>query len=298
MKKIIIKVHGGLGNQMFQYALYKELQFFGFDTRLDVSWYKSYEMPHGFGGYQLERVFLRDEGGDIESTGLMKSLYRKVVRRIHRVSPRLQKFISPYSYFTKEAGLSFDETCFSRMKAGKYNYVEGYWQNERWFDDVTQAVSEDFTFKPTLSAVNRDCRQTIQHSMRDRGLATIGIHVRRYANEGFDSSDLDAAWFDRALKLAKDRYSKHIVYVFSDNIDWCRENLKVDGAVFVDWNTAREDQYVDMELMSYCDCNIISNSSFSWWGAWLNPAKKEKLVIAPRDWVFASAEFPDGWVTI
>ena len=106
-------------------------------------------------------------------------------------------------------------------------------------------------------------------------------------------------YYENAIRYVRERYPQAVFYVFSDDLDWVRENIPSAGKmVFVDWNRGK-DSWQDMFLMSKCHHNILANSSFSWWGAWLN-THPEKLVIAPERWANCPAPdaLPDGWVRI
>ena len=127
---------------------------------------------------------------------------------------------------------------------------------------------------------------------------SVSIHVRRGDYLGAFPV-LDESYFNPAMAYFAEKYSDVRFYVFSNDIDWCRHHLIADKITFVDWNTGKDSPF-DMWLMTQCRHNIIANSSFSWWGAWLNQ-NKGKQVIAPKTW-FYHAETPDvyckDWIVI
>ena len=131
----------------------------------------------------------------------------------------------------------------------------------------------------------------------------ISIHVRRddYLSSKYVSGFggiCTIEYYNKAVERIKEEVIDPVFYIFSDDINWCRENLKLEQGVFIDWNTGKE-SWQDMFLMSQCKHNIIANSSFSWWGAWLN-SNSEKIVIAPRIWWNGLKDdvVPDSWIRI
>lgn len=180
-------------------------------------------------------------------------------------------------------------------------YLKGYWQSSRYFKDVEQAMRDRFAFRSFLSDRNREIAQEIGT------VNSVSLHVRRgdYADNFMNFFKIGLcplSYYETAIQYVAGRVENPIFFIFSDDIDWVRENLKIKGDVcFIDHNRGIE-SYNDLHLMCLCKHHIIANSSFSWWGAWLNP-NKEKIVIAPQRW-FASYfintkdVIPDGWIRL
>ena len=161
-------------------------------------------------------------------------------------------------------------------------YLNGYWQSEKYFADIRDDLLKKFVFPESKNIKNREVLGDIT---RDE---SVSIHIRRgdYLNsqENYDlfGGVCSLEYYKRGIEYFRQHYKEAVFYVFSDDIDWARNNLKAAEFVFVDWNNGKEDYY-DMYLMSQCKHNIIANSSFSWWGAWLN-SNRDKQVVSPSRW--------------
>lgn len=179
-------------------------------------------------------------------------------------------------------------------------YLAGYWQSEKYLSDVSETIRADFTFRHPLSEQNAELAGRIGQTM------AVSLHVRRgdYVSDTKTNAahGLCSLEYYRAAVL---HIAKHVerpkFFVFSDDIAWVKTNLKIDYPCrYVDHNLGAE-SYNDMRLMSLCRHHIIANSSFSWWGAWLNP-RADKLVIAPRKWFANESDtkdlLPIGWKTL
>jgi hypothetical protein len=181
------------------------------------------------------------------------------------------------------------------------SYLHGNWQSEKYFQEIAAVIRSDFAFKVPVANRNVDLARQIGK------VNAVSLHVRRgdyaadpktNANHGLCSLD----YYRKALRLLNERVDQPEIFIFSDDIAWVKANLDIDlPCLFVDHNMGME-SYNDMRLMSLCQHHIIANSSFSWWGAWLNP-NPDKVVIAPQRW-FANANknvddlFPEGWVLL
>jgi len=179
-------------------------------------------------------------------------------------------------------------------------YVSGYWQSEKYFHEMAATIRSDFSFHQRLSDQNAALAEKIGR------LASVSLHVRRndYANVAQINSThglCSLAYYQSAIQYIADRVDSPHLFIFSDDVDWVKNNLKVDFPhEYVDHNYGAE-SYNDMRLMSLCRHHIIANSSFSWWGAWLNPSK-DKIVVAPKHW-FANKSntqdlLPQDWVRL
>jgi hypothetical protein len=273
----IVKVAGGLGNQMFQYAFARALEArSGEDVYLDTS---TYEYMPAHNGFELGKVFAvqyhEAREVDVERLGTRP---RSVTEKIRR------------KYFTKRSHyidryFRYDPKIFELQGD---RYFEGYWQSEKYFAPVTDGLRKEFVF---ISDPGSQNRQILEETKKARSSETSGrhnlvsVHVRRGDSLRLASTRVcTGAYYANAFALVRERLESPMFLVFSDDVPWCRHNLGLDDeeVFYVEWNKGT-DSWRDMWLMSRCSGHIIANSSFSWWGAWLDP-KPDKLVIAPEQW--------------
>lgn len=289
---IISQIIGGLGNQMFQVACGLSVaKNANTSLKLDVSAFDNYKLHHGF---ELNSVFSgefeiasREEISEV--MGVKKHpMTRKVLRKLNKGNAGSNYVIEPTFKYWPDIARIRNNT-----------YLEGYWQSEKYFQGVSSIVHEKFTFKGGL----KDLNEKIFSEMLSKN--SVSLHIRRgdYISNK-KNMDIYNVCSLQYYKDAIHHMEKHIpnavYYVFSDDIAWAKQNLTSKPFVFVDHNHSNN-SYLDMRLMSYCKHNIIANSSFSWWAAWLN-SNDEKIVIAPYKWFNndASTEdlIPKSWVTL
>jgi hypothetical protein len=274
---LISRLIGGLGNQMFQYAAVRALASAQLNTfKLDVS---SLIRETHHQGFQLQDIFkgtfetatsvdLRATLGRWKSLPNMRYLLAKPIGHAFRGSNYV---VEPHFQFWP--GLK--QVCANA-------YLAGYWQSERYFFDYAQTIRDDFAFKPPITNQNNALVEQIKNSN------AVSLHVRRgdYVNSPSTAAHhgvCSTAYYQRAIYHILEKVGPAVVFIFSDDPQWVRVNLQVNGpCVYVDHNRGPA-SYVDMQLMSLCNHHIIANSSFSWWGAWLNP-NAEKIVVAPKNW--------------
>jgi len=273
---VVSHILGGIGNQMFQYAAGRALSLANGELfLLDLNDFSGYQLHNGF---ELSRVFrVNTETAPTSTLHEMlgwraNPLAKRVLRRPQFAWLRDGKFTAE-PYFNYWPG-------FVNQKGDCYLY--GYWQSEKYFQSVASTIRGDFAFRTPLGGKNAELASEIADSQ------AVSLHVRRgdYVTNPKNRSLLAVCSIDyyrRAIDHVAGRVEHPVFYVFSDDMEWVRQNLSVGfPCVYVDHNSGDE-SFRDMQLMSLCRHNIIANSSFSWWGAWLN-ANPKKLVIAPRSW--------------
>lgn len=273
---IIVNITGQLGNQMFQYALGERLRFMGYR----VVYYTGYYEAHPTHDMALTRIF------GIQLPLANQTQYLAYLEDRHRIIDRVRRklFGKKIKLFTEigTGTLAYKPEVFS-FKEG---LIDGYWQSEKYFAPISNTIRQTFHFQ-NINAQNQHIGQIMktEHS--------VSVHVRRGDYLGaFPVQDM--SFYDKAIKYFRDKYMAVRFYVFSDDLDWCRSHFIGDDMCFVDWNRGGDSPF-DMYLMSCCRHNIIANSSFSWWGAWLND-NPQKEVIAPRLW-FNNVKTPDIYCT-
>ena len=294
MNVVISHIIGGLGNQMFQYATGRALSLRkNTELRLDISGFESYGLHQGF---ELNRIFMCPAGiASASDIDLLLGWQSKPLIRRLMARPRFAIFrretlaVEPhFNYWPEINDLKAD--C----------YLAGYWQSEKYFSDAATQIRNDFTFKNSLSVRNAELAERIRQDN------AISLHVRRgdyvknpktTATHGLCSLE----YYQTAIQYVIDRVERPSFYIFSDDPAWVRENMKIEHpSVYVDHNHGAE-SYNDMRLMSMCKHHIIANSSFSWWGAWLNPSP-DKIVIAPQKWFAKETNtrdlIPQDWMRL
>jgi hypothetical protein len=275
---IVFQFLGGLGNQMFEYALYYSFQNKGINCKIDLSIYEQ-ESTHN--GYELERIF-KINGKYCSS---LEKKYSKLISKLLLVflgQPYKEKPLQQYLYNPK----------IERIRIG---FLKGYWQTEKYFLDIEKDLRKKFIFPELNDYKNINVAKEIGTNN------SISLHIRRgdYLLGDRDCS-LSINYYQKAISYINAHIDNPYFYVFSDNIEWAKENIKDINATYIDWNK-KDKSYIDMQLMSMCNHNIIANSSFSWWGAWLN-IHKDKIVIAPEKWMpHTNIEIdllPEKWIKI
>lgn len=274
----IIKFDGGLGNQMFEYAFYKALRLkfpfalYAFDT---------YASDISHNGYELETIFNIDS----KTERNRYAFYRKLERHNY----------VDFSLVKEDNYMTYCPNVYEDILS-PHEWI-GFWQTEKYFIHIEEKIRKIFKFREAL--LSKRTRQLADEIRNFKN--PISVHVRRGDYMAIDSTKtFGLEYYNAAISLLRNMYAGEKLIVFSDDVNWCRENLCFDNMIFVDWNRG-VDSWQDMYLMSLCKLNIIANSSFSWWGAWLNN-NKEKQVIAPLKWMKEEPEnsdiIPNSWIRI
>lgn len=191
---------------------------------------------------------------------------------------------------------------FLMARAGPNSLLYGRWQNEKYFKDVEFDVRTAFRFRNPLGGDAATIAREIKNTN------SVSLHVRRGDYAAFKTTQklwggTDLDYYHRAAKHIATQTNHPHFYIFSDDIAWSRENLKLEYPMtFVSASAAGAKGECHLELMSLCKHHIITNSTFSWWGAWLDP-RADKLVIAPKQWqaepkVLSSDVVPEGWILL
>jgi hypothetical protein len=268
---IIARIAGGLGNQMFQYAIAKSIAKKNSDIfKLDISFYPKQSLrKYELNLFNIEENIATEEECVIlrGSEGLWFKIRNKLGLKVKR----------PDSYYKEKEIAVFDENVF---KYDKNIYLDGYWQNENYFTDIRYEILNDFTLKQDIS------NEAKKHLENIKNINSISLHVRRgdyvqdtHTNKVHGICDFE--YYKKAIEHIKNKVEKPMFYIFSDDISWCKENFNfLENKVFIDDTKSALE---DLELMKHCKHNIIANSTFSWWGAWLND-NDNKIVIAPKIW--------------
>ena len=291
---IVSNLIGGLGNQMFQYAVGRSRAIaLEVPLKLHVGDFAYYGLHNGF---ELSRVFrgnfLQASRSDIGGVLGWRApwICRRILTNRRAASFRGPRFVVEPSFGYWPGITQATDHCF----------LVGNWQSEKYFCEAEKAVRADFTFRHPLSARNEEWTSRINHSQ------AVSLHVRRgdYAINTKTLAVLGLLQMDyyrSAVDFIAGQIESPEFFIFSDDIPWVQEHLNIPYPChFIDHNRGLE-SHNDMRLISTCRHHIIANSSFSWWGAWLN-TRPGKIVIAPRRWFAnhwnSSDLIPEGWVTL
>jgi hypothetical protein len=295
---ICVAIYGGLGNQMFQYACAKDLALKN-RTTVVIDTSSLSNNADNFGttnrSFELSAVF-GIKYVAVSSTDLNK------LKPIHL--RMLNVLFLKFRYKGVQFSKYFIENKFSFNhkidKVGIDCYLSGYWQSPKYFHSIETLIRKEFTFQKPLDYKNLEILNLIKNTI------SVSIHIRRTDFEIINSKDIHGfcslEYYIGAINYIRRNASLSNFFIFSDDINWAKENLKVPvNSYFVSGNTGGK-SYIDMQLMSNCNHNIIANSSFSWWGAWLN-SNPNKIVIAPKKW-FSDEEMnaqtydliPEKWI--
>jgi len=289
----LVHMQGGLGNQMFQYAFGKAIQ-----AQLDVGLFfitDDYDKYQVHNGFELNKIFnlnlpiatktiLKSEFGVIGNLNLLRFLIKLKIRKIFN----LRIYV--------ERSIEFKHNLFNNEKC----YLIGYWQSEKYFKGIVDEIRKGFKFAIHLNETNSKLSEEIARCN------AISLHVRRGDYKGSKISPSihslqDSEYYNSAIDLICKKQASPVFFVFSDDINWAKENIRFPGKHFFIEHNIGADSYIDMQLMSLCKHHIIANSSFSWWGAWLND-RIEKTVIAPKKWFVDGRSIkdllPDNWIQL
>jgi hypothetical protein len=272
---------------MFQYAFGLALrEHFGYEVKFNIDGFSNYSLHNG---YELEKVFSLNETYEnilLVKRPLFLFFWGKVLKKYRGVTGHIV-------HEMPENEFSFIDVD---KESKKSLYFHGYWQSFRYFEKIEKPLREKFRFPELVDNKNLNLIEFINKN------ETTSVHIRRgdYTSSSLHEGVCDKGYYIEAVKKIRQIAPSSALIIFSDDIDWCKFNLDLDGSEvkFVDWNKASM-SYVDMHLMSLCNHNIIANSTFSWWGAWLND-NPDKTVIAPRKWVNKEIDFsdilPEKWI--
>lgn len=271
---IIIEVMGGLGNQMQQYALYQKMKSLGKEAKLDVSWFfdenrqksvlaaRSLELEW-FDHLPMECCTEQEKRALLGKGGFFGKVKKKLLPGTDR-------------HF-QETGMYHPE-IFELDNA----YLSGFWACEKYYADILPKLRELIVFpKQETGETARRNRDLMERMGKE---ISVSLHIRRGdyldpENAAMFGGICTDAYYEAAVRFIRERFPEAHFYVFSDDPAYAKERYREPDFTVVDWNTGKNSLF-DMQLMSCCKHNICANSTFSFWGARLNPSK-DKIMIRP-----------------
>jgi len=284
---IITRLFGGLGNQMFQYAAGRRLaNKLSVELKLDVNFLgKSGIRQYALGVFNIKESFASAQ--EISALAPKNKLTQAIAKR----------WPSHWPKYFQEKQFHFDPDI---LKLPDDVYLKGYWQSEKYFSDIIPLIRKDFTFKIPQTGRNKELAEIIASEQ------SVSIHIRRgdyiAANKYHHICNQD--YYLRCEDYIEKTNRDVHFFVFSDDPEWAKNILRnIHRVTFISHNHNNDCE--DMRLMSQCQHHIIANSTFSWWGAWLN-ANKDKIVLAPKQWFADSTQTaiklddlcPNSWVLL
>lgn len=274
---VIVKVMGGLGNQLQQYALYRKLESLGREVRLDVSWFKKTgNQTAVLARRELELDYFDHLGYRAASPEEIRSVLGRLWEEPESVASKIKRKVFPAANPCFEEWDMYHEQVFGFQD----KYLTGYWACEKYYADILGKLRQEIRF-PVCE--DEDVRKRNEQVIRKmESTESVSVHIRRGdyldpANQALFGGICTDAYYDRAMKVIKERYPNAGYFFFSDDIPYVRERYGGEDCEIIDWNTGRNSFY-DMMLMSRCRHNICANSTFSFWGARLNNSEGRYMI--------------------
>jgi len=295
---ITAKIQGGIGNQMFQYALSRHLTVIN-DSSLSLdltfAYNKSLRQDFSYRGFPLSSFNVQHNLTSISK--LAKNI------SVPGVFPKMSKLINEtkesvgvQDYIRESVAdrFGYNETILA--KRGNL-YLDGYWQNEKYFKKIRELLIQEFTLVDGFDDSANEIADKIKQTRE-----SVSIHIRRgdYVGHPRYKGICTKQYYKNAISFFRKNISKPMFFIFTDDVDYVKKELNIEGSVFVSRSEISLQE--DLKLMSICNHNIIANSTFGWWGAWLNE-NEDKLVVTPSRWVNDSSNdgssiIPDNWTII
>lgn len=296
---IVVQLLGGLGNQMFQYALGRQLALKNSaELKLDISEFAEYKLhAYGLNNFNISQNFASPQEIKTLKYGANNPIITLAEKYLNKIAFRImKKSVFKRATFIEEQDFAFSTDILDLT--GEI-YLKGYWQSEKYFQEIKKTIYQDFAITVSPDAENSALISEI------KSCCAVSLHVRRGDYITNPTSNklytcCSPTYYNNALKRIKKNYPEAKFFIFSDDPDWAESNLSIANSKIVRCNNA-DKNYADLRLMSLCKHNIIANSTFSWWGAWLNQ-NADKIVIAPQKWFNDDKNtadlIPENWIRI
>ncbi len=292
---IIVKLYGGIGNQMFQYATAKSLAIRNnSELKLDLTHYQIKVLPHGlpYRTYDLEILNITSNIASAEEMSLFKvinpNIVTKTINKIKNIIKPVYVIHEPYFHF------------YPKLLNLKGNiYLDGYWQTEKYFSEIKTVIKNEFQIKHTLNAGGFEMLDKIHNS------ESVCLNIRRkeFATNPHLNLFTGIEYILKSIEYMNNKLNNPHYFIFSDELDWVKANLPVNSNFTFVGNHLYGEKFKDcLYLMTNCKHFIIPNSSFGWWAAWL-ANNNNKIVVAPKKWfndksINTNDILPDNWIKI
>jgi len=290
---VIVNISGGLGNQLFQFSFGRYLaQLLNTNVKYDLQTNRSFK---NYTPREIEYALFdsKPEIATKQEIGKMKYFTNGIFERLERKITQKVPFLNT-SYFVESPFSGREKTSHFKDNC----YYEGYWQSYKYLLNCEISILNEGSITENFSNQNKTL---LNNMISDQ---SIGLHIRRgdYLSNKKNVSIFEMCssnYYENAIKYFKSSFQNPVFYVFSDDMVWARENFTDTEFKHVTNNKP----VIDFLLMSKCKHNIISNSTFSWWAAWLNQ-NANKTVIAPKLWYKGKRNestfdlIPENWIRI
>lgn len=276
---IIIRAMGGLGNQLQQYALYKKMESLGKDVRLDISWFQNIDKQSNvLQQRELELDYFEGISYRVAKPEEIKGLLGRLWDEKESFVSKVQRKLFPASTPCFLESDMYHEEIFALTD----KYLVGYWACEKYYADILKKLRSEIHFPKSSHA--EICEKNEEAIRRMTETESVSVHIRRGdylegANRALYGGICTNDYYEAAIAYLKEKFPNAKFFFFSDDIDYVREHYPSEEYEMIDWNYGR-DSFYDMMLMSHCKHNICANSTFSFWGARLNP-HSSKIMIRP-----------------
>ncbi len=277
---IIAKLMGGLGNQMFQYAIARNLSLkYNVPLKIDLSFLNNRNMGSNFvyRDYDLS-LFEVEPDFDVD------------------FSKKIVVANQPHYHYSQE----FIDSIGNLLMTGNNVLLDGYWQTSLFFSDFEIQIRKDFQFKDKIENQTGDVKEMLDLI---NSTNSVMLNVRRtdYLNTSFHGV-MGLDYLDHAKELIETKVENPHYFIFSDDVEWCKENINYENMTIVDHSYKGDKFGYYLQLMMNCKHFIIPNSTFAWWAAWLNN-DSSKIVIAPKQWftdsnINTTDLIPSNWIRI
>jgi len=278
---IIVNIKNGLGNQMFQYAFGKVLETkYGEKVWFDLMRDGEDKTPlvSDLDVFQIEPILEVSQKLVEPFKPFSVAYYRIHKKYLAYIYFKIRRMVQPNRLITERFPAEYTR-FFENLNSRKKYYFLGFWQNASYYTGFEDKIRKLF-----LPKDNSVYQSALAREISQSRFETVSLHIRRgdYLTAGFIEPVNEKYIYD-ALNLIRARLKNPFFYIFTDDPHWVKENLVIAKSFKVVEGNEGKNSYKDIILMSLCQHNIIANSSFSWWGAWLN-AYAGKIVIAPKKW--------------
>lgn len=269
---IISKIIGGLGNQLFQYAIARNMaQKYSEELRLDISGYKNYRRPYFLDCFNIIENPISKEESDYYSEYMKRFSVRRFIESIKPTGNRNYRKEKMHHFFDSEV---------LKKEPGQIVYLDGYWQNEKYFSDSKKILFKEFSLKDEFDIKDKPTYEKIANT------ESVSVHIRRgddQVNKYYGACS--AEYYRKCMYEISRRVKNPLFFIFvNEDIEWAKKNLKTEFPIIYVGETGGLTDPQELVAMSACKHNIIANSTFSWWAAWLNK-NPDKIVYAPKRWL-------------